>query len=98
MSQSKFPRHSTGLCIIGGYVYRGKKYPALEGIYIYGDYALGTIWGLRYAGGRVTDYGTLLDQPKNIESFAEDADGELYILSFDASERNDGRVYAIEAK
>ena len=76
----------------------GGKYPSLEGIYIYGDYTLGTIWGLRYAGGRVTDYGTLLDQPKNIETFAEDADGELYILSFDASERNDGRVYAVEAK
>ena len=86
------------MCIVGGYVYRGKKYPSLEGIYVYGDFVLGTIWGLRYAGGKVTDYGTLLEQPNNIESFAEDADGELYILSFDASERNDGRVYAIEAK
>jgi hypothetical protein len=51
---------------------------------------------LRYAGGKVTDYGTLLDQPKTIASFAEDADGELYMLSF--SERNDGHVYAIEPK
>jgi glucose/arabinose dehydrogenase len=94
--QSKFPRHSIGICIIGGYVYRGKKYPALDGIYIYGDYTLGTIWGFRYAGGNVTDYGTLLEQPKNITSFAEDADGELYVLTF--TERNDGHVYAIEAE
>jgi glucose/arabinose dehydrogenase len=98
LSQSKFPRHSIGMCVIGGYVYRGKKYPSLDGIYVYGDYVLGTIWGFRYAAGQVTDQATLLEQPKNIVSFAEDADGELYVLTFSASERNDGRVYAIEAR
>ena len=96
LAQSQFPRHGIGLCVIGGYVYRGKKYPALEGVYVYGDFVLGTIWGFRYTGGKVTEYGTLLQQPKNIASFAEDADGELYMLSL--SERNDGHIYAIEAE
>lgn len=96
LADSKFPRHSIGLCIIGGYVYRGEKYPSLDGVYFYGDYVLGTIWGFRYADGKVTEYGTVLAQPKTINSFAEDGAGELYVLSF--SERTDGHIFAIEAQ
>ena len=96
LAESEFPKHEPGICVIGGYVYRGKKYPSLDGIYIYGDFVLGAIWGFRYADGKVTEYGTLLEQPKNINSFAEDAEGELYVLSF--TDRTNGRIYAIEAE
>ncbi|HVU26195.1 MAG TPA: PQQ-dependent sugar dehydrogenase [Verrucomicrobiae bacterium] len=90
-SQAMFPDHSPGLCVIGGYVYRGKKYPALDGIYIYGDNSLGTIWGLRYDrdARKVTEHGKLLQQPQNINSFAEDEDGEIYAIMMS------GKIYLI---
>ena len=89
LSQSKFPNHGTGSCIIGGNVYRGRQFPALRGVYVYADYVLGTFWGFRYQNGRITKYGKLLEQPKNISAFAEDREGEFYALAYD------GHIYSI---
>jgi glucose/arabinose dehydrogenase len=88
-TECKFPDHSPGVSITGGYVYRGKKIPSLQGVYVYGDYGMGTIWGLRYEKGQLTAHGILVkpNGARPIASFAEDGDGELYALSFD------GKIY-----
>ena len=49
--------HNLGCSVTGGYVYRGQRIPALEGVYLYGDFCSGRIWGLRYDGMDVTAHG-----------------------------------------
>ena len=67
--------------VIGGYVYRGSSIPWLRGAYVYGDFCSGEVFGLRYADGTVVEHGRLADTDLRIMSFAEDNDGELYLLS-----------------
>ena len=67
--------------VIGGYVYRGESIPWLRGAYIYGDYCSGKIHALRHQNGQVTEHKELADTGLRIMSFAEDNNGELYLLS-----------------
>lgn len=69
--------HSAGRCsITGGYVYRGKLRTFNDGDYLYGDYCSGEFW--RYLGGGIS---TLVENTtRNISSFGEDEDGELYLV------------------
>jgi glucose/arabinose dehydrogenase len=79
-------RKDHGLSITGGYVYRGKALPELVGVYVYGDYETGRIWGLRARDGKLVTSGELIDatkHPLHIASFGEDPQGELLILAFD---------------
>ncbi len=87
-----------GLSITGGYVYRGKKLPSLRGWYVFGDFNFGTIWALRYTNGQVTGRATLTPQllTRNVASFGEDGDGELYVLTYEPPQQTRGRIYEFE--
>ena len=84
---TEYPNPGDGCSVTGGYVSRGSRLPSLYGAYVYGDFCSGRIWALRYDGAQITEQLELVNSALNIASFGEDADGELYILSFD------GRVY-----
>ncbi len=75
--------HTIGKSITGGPVYRGKKYPQLQGYYIYGDYVTGKIWGLKYdeKTQTVTANRPIASSKLPIMSFGEDANGEIYLTT-----------------
>lgn len=74
--------HSEGNSVTGGFVYRGKSIPALNGVYLYADFGTGKIWGLYPDGNGVLKPKLLLSTGMNISSFAEDLEGEVYVLEY----------------
>ena len=83
----EYPR-SDGISVTGGYVYRGKSKPELEGVYLYADYQSGRIWGIRAEDGELKEGPGLVATLRGslISSFGEDAEGELWLCSFDGEE------------
>jgi glucose/arabinose dehydrogenase len=85
--------HDVGGCAItGGYVYRGSKYPALQGTYFFGDYCSGIIWSLQREGDQ-WQMTKQLESGLNISSFGEDINGELYVV-----DHGGGAVYQLAAR
>lgn len=88
-----------GLSVTGGYVYRGSV-PELKGLYLFADYNIGNVWSFRFEEGKVKDHkswtknfeykGKKITQ---ISSFAEDPQGELYIIA-----DGGGAIYKIVTK
>jgi glucose/arabinose dehydrogenase len=71
--------HQDGCAVVGGFVYGGDLVPALHHRYVYGDFCTGRIWSLD--PGRPADVRVELDLGTTVASFAEDADGELLVVS-----------------
>ncbi len=74
--------HSEGASITGGYVYRGSKVPALVGRYVYGDFVSGRIWAVTKAANGTFRSELLAETNLKISSFAQDADGEVYVMDY----------------
>jgi glucose/arabinose dehydrogenase len=73
---------SEGQSVTGGYVYRGKSIPQLVGKYVFADFLTGTIFTLTRAPGGAWVRDVLFDTERYISSFAEDRDGELFLVDY----------------
>lgn len=76
-----------GCSVTGGYVYRGSM-SEWSGIYLYGDYCTGYIWGLFLSDGQFHNQ-RLFETGVTITSFGQDENGEMYLTS------DNGRVYML---
>jgi glucose/arabinose dehydrogenase len=72
--------HDEGNAVIGGYVYRGQKLPAWWGVYIYGDYGSGRVWGLLHLADGSWKNSLMFETRRNISSFGMDEEGEIYLV------------------
>jgi glucose/arabinose dehydrogenase len=82
--------HSDGNCsVTGGMVYRGQEFLEMVGIYFYGDFCSGRIWGLRKEGSFWENI-LLLDSAFLISTFGEDEAGRLYVADY-----RGGEIYEI---
>ena len=73
--------HSQGCSVTGGFVYRG-SFPEWQGIYLYGDYCTGYVWGLLRDAAGIWQNTQLYQTGMNIAAFGEDAQGELYLVNY----------------
>lgn len=71
--------HADGGCsVTGGYVYRGSM-PEWNGIYLFGDYCTGIVWGMIKSGDG-WQVQRLFETDANITSFGQDEAGEVYLI------------------
>jgi glucose/arabinose dehydrogenase len=71
-----------GYSVTGGVFYRGAQLPEWQGIYFYGDYGSGIIWGLLRAEDGSWQNRVLFQTGTSITSFGEDDSGEVFFVSY----------------
>jgi glucose/arabinose dehydrogenase len=74
--------HELGCSVSGGYRYRGGRWPALRGVYFYGDWCSGRLWGATENTDGSWTVSELAKLPMAIVSFGEDDEGELYLVDW----------------
>ncbi len=84
--------HSQGCSVTGGVIYRGQNLPAWQGVYLYGDFCSGRVWGLLRGSGGEWLNRVLFEGMGRITSFGEDQAGEVYLVD------QAGTIYRLEAQ
>jgi glucose/arabinose dehydrogenase len=73
-----------GRSVTGGYVYRGSVIPELVGWYVFGDFVTGRLFAIPEDSSTGTAATALAETGRQIVSFTQDTNGELYFLNFTA--------------
>ena len=92
--------HVYSCAIVGGAVYRGSDYAELQGVFFYGDFCSGRVWGLKRSesdSARSIYDGWLSTLPVNakvpVSGVGEDEEGNVYATGY-----QDGALYMIVAE
>lgn len=85
--------HNQGCSVTGGAVYRGQMLREWQGIYFFGDYCRGTVWGLFRDAQGVWQAKSLFETGAYISSFGQDEGGEIYLL-----DHRNGQVLRFERR
>ncbi|MEZ6080680.1 MAG: PQQ-dependent sugar dehydrogenase [Pirellulaceae bacterium] len=83
--------HAVATSVTGGYVYRGQRFPELQGAYVFGDFESRRMWAASFDGDRVREMIELTKPSVRISSFGQDNAGELYFLDYD-----NGTIHTLE--
>ncbi len=83
--------HTIACSITGGRVYHGKKFPELQGAYIFGDWETRRLWAARFAGDRAVEFSEIAGPSIRFVAFGEDRNGELVFVDEDG-----GTLHALE--
>ena len=85
--------HEFGCSITGGHVYRGRRFPQIEGGYYFSDYCSGRVWVIDASMDRRQRPVELLATGLQVASFGEDESGEIYV-----TDAGSGTIYRLEAR
>jgi glucose/arabinose dehydrogenase len=82
--------HDLGCSVTGGEVVRDPRMPAWAGLYLYGDYCSGRIWGLLQGEDAAWENQLLFESSSNISAFGQDSVGRVYLVD------HRGEIYRLD--
>jgi glucose/arabinose dehydrogenase len=84
--------HNMGCSVTGGVVSRGANLPAWNGIYLYGDFCTGFVWGLLTQGGSWQSQ-LLFQTGLGLSTFGVDEAGDVYVADY-----RSGTIYRLASR
>lgn len=86
--------HADAASVTGGVVYRGERFPELQGQYVFGDWITRRFWAAEFDAERVLGFREIAAGAVKPVSFELDHQGELLILDYNSGGRSS--IYRLE--